>query len=810
MFLKRTVILCIMAFAFVKVAAQDPEGRSVYDRFEDDFREIESDTTLFYLPLGDGSSLFTSLTRYGLSHVSYRPRGLDDRLSRAFVAGMEVSSGIGRYPDYTLYTALSALSPEVSRFYYHTPSGFYTPLATDIYGVRASAASGRRTATYTYSDKRYRTGVRLRAAGTMGRGWHYALSMRGRWGEDAYIKGVFTDALMGSLAIEKIFNTGVSVAMFVMVNTQERGLKGWTEAEAYRLTGDNLYNPYWGWFDGRIRNSRVKRDMTPLTVLSVDAPLSANTVCHAAFGIRTGERSRSAVCWSDASNPAPDYYANLPNHRANPRLKEALEEAWQSGDPNFIHMDWRRMYETNMFSTDGRSVYVLARRVERIRNMQAVFTAASRNEYGFGYECGVRLRYDRSRFRRVAADLLGGAYVRNADSFTGADSDVRNPERAVGAWGVYDYNYDILLRAVTVHGSGYYREGRWSVALGAEFSPQALERIGYYEKEGLPENLSFGSSGLCRFVPYNLYLNGRYNFTASHSLFAEVHRGEYSPDYEDIFLSPDYCNRRMANPRNMTVAGARLDYRLRINRFARLQVAAYVVSTQGEAEIARYYDDLYGVYSAMVMDDMEKRNWGVEAGISIDITEKLKVSAVMSVGNYTYSKDPRITILDEGTLAVLMEDDRAHLKGFIHDGSPQTVVAASVGYSPRGQWNFSVEWTYADRRYVTVNPVRRTERMIALAASPEQRTAWLRQERLPSASVVNISVSKGFTMFGVRVFASFTVNNLLGRRDMLYGGYEQMRLDKFSVDGNTVYRPFPSRYNYSYPRTFLASVTITF
>ena len=91
------------------------------------------------------------------------------------------------------------------------------------------------------------------------------------------------------------------------------------------------------------------------------------------------------------------------------------------------------------------------------------------------------------------------------------------------------------------------------------------------------------------------------------------------------------------------------------------------------------------------------------------------------------------------------------------------------------------------------------------------RQACFRQERLPDAWVLNVGVTKGFTLFGVRVFASLSVDNLLDRRDIVYGGYEQMRFDEYTAaDGRNAYRPFPARYSYAYPRTFLASLTVSF
>ena len=94
-------------FCCMALSAQEPaDGEPFYDPFADDFREITVDTALFYSPLGDGSTLFARLSRYGFGFTSYRSRGADERLERASLAGLELSSGIGRYPDYHLYTAL--------------------------------------------------------------------------------------------------------------------------------------------------------------------------------------------------------------------------------------------------------------------------------------------------------------------------------------------------------------------------------------------------------------------------------------------------------------------------------------------------------------------------------------------------------------------------------------------------------------------------------------------------------------------------------------------------------------------------------
>lgn len=809
--MRRIVVIVLLVFACVKGFAQEPvDAADFYNPFEADFREIVVDTTLFYSPLGDGETLFGVLSRFGFLFTSYNPRGLDERFSRVSVAGLELSSGIGKYPDYGLYTALATSSPQSSRHYADFPAGFITPLETDQYDVRASSASPGTSATYTYSEKRYRTGLRLRSAGGLGREWYYALSLRGRLGQDAYIDGLFSEELTGSLAVEKRFKKGGSLSLFAIAAPQRRGLKGWTEREAYELTDNRYYNPYWGVFEGRVRNSRVRRDLTPLFVAHLDIPSAGSERYSVTVGYRFGERSKSGLTWFGAANPAPDYYLNLPGHRAEPHVVDALTKAWRSGDLRVTQLDWAELYHTNLFSDDPHATYIADERVERLNNLQASFSAKSRNEQGFGYEYGGRVRSDRSNFFRRVKDLLGGEYILNRDPFTGLESDLRDPGRKAGVGDLFDYNYDIVRRQATAFGAGHYRQGRWSVTLGAELSLVSLTREGHYEKAGYPGGSSYGASAKQEFTTYSLSLGGSCHFTARHYLAVSVIGGEYEPHYENIFLTPDYGNETIADPAPIRIFNAGLDYRLPIARFIDLEVSGYVMQSGGESSITRYYDDIYGSYCELVMTDIAKFNWGVEAGLKVDITDRLTLMAALSVGNYVYGNNPSMTIIDDATGRVLMLGDNARLNGFVHSATPQTMAVVALNYNTRSQWRFEVEWVFADRRYVTVNPLRRTERVVSLTASPEERLDCIRQERLPAVSVVNIGITKGFTLFGVRVFASVTLNNLLGRGDIIYGGYEQMRLKKSTILGETSYKPFPSRYNYYYSRNILGSLTFSF
>lgn len=807
------VTILFILLVYCDIYAQDVyDGHETYIPYEDDFRDIVVDTTLYYNTLGGNQGIFRSLSKYGFSFVSYRNRGVDARFNRVSAAGLELSSGIGQYPDYALYTAFGSSVTSIQYDHYAFPAGLKSPIETEVFDIRASSARAGMAATYVFSQKRYGTGIRFRAAGGLGKEWNYAVSIRGRWGNDAYVKGVYTDAATISAATDKRFRNGAVLSLFTVVAPQERGIKGRTENAVHQLTGNNLYNPYWGRFEGRVRNARVSREITPIVIASIDIPGAdgkRNYTMAAAY--RFGERSISGLTWfGGGTNPAPDYYTKLPNHRNEPQVIDRLTTAWQSGEENITQIDWRGLYETNLFSSGGKAKYIQDERVEALNNFQFAFSSNSNKVYGIIVSYGARVRSDKSNFSRRVRDMLGATYAANCDPFTGVESDMRNPGRKIGKGDTFDYDYDITRREVAAYGSGHYRNNHLNISLNVELAVVSLERNGHFEKGGLPGRLSYGSSGTKEFPIYNISLSGRYYFTPEHHVSMSLLCGEYAPQYENIFLTPDYCNTLISSPKPVSLFGVNLEYRIPISYFAEAELSGYILNSAGESDVTGYYDDIFGAYSLLVMENIRKFNWGIEAGIKINVTEKLTVTAALSVGNYAYSDSADVTIYEDASRKILLTGDKADLDGFIHATTPQTLAAINVAYSFPHQWRADVEWLYADRRYISINPLRRMKRTTSLMTSPEALADCVNQQRLPSASVLNIGVTKGFTVAGMSFFVSLSINNLLGRKDIIYGGYEPMRLEKSKALGSTQFKPFPMRCDYSYPRTILASLTCSF
>lgn len=819
--MRKTAVVFLFVLCCVPLAAQQMSDE--YDREfpqESDFMHIFSDTGLLLAPLGDGMSVFGILSRYNFNFISYRNRGYEGRPASYYLGNLDISTTISKYPDRALYGALKVAAPSFAEY----PNavryrwGVGTGAGATGFGVFPSESRDGISLRLDYSDQRYRFGARVSAAGDLGKGWYAMLNGSFRAGEDRFVKGVFTEAYVLSGGIEKQFGGKSSVSLLYVLNGSERGMRTWTVREVYELTGDNMYNPSWGRWGGRRRNSRVRRDSDNLLVASYRLNAGDNTELLVSASYRSGERAVSGIRWWDSRSPYPDYYRYLPSAMADPEKRDMLTEDWRSGKID-TSLDWEHMWMVNSNSVDGTAHYIVRDRVERIRNMQAAVTAETRAGGNAVLNYGLRFRSDASRFFERAGDMLGGGYFYDRDQYmiyrygTYSDmceNDIRNRGRKVGQGESFGYDFEVPRTEGSAFFAGELRLKKLLLGFGGEISLVSLYRRGYYEKGAFPGDLSYGDSDRLGFTTYDAKVSARYSLSALHHITFAAFAGEREPAFENIYLAPTSHNFIAPGPENAFTYGAELYYSGSVSPSVAVDAAVYHTRVEGDAEIFRYYGDLYSEYALMPLTGINKRYAGVELGVRADLTNRLRLMVGGSLNDYGYMSDAGYRIYADENLSVIAGDAVSGIGGYVCSPSPQITGVASLRYSIPYSWSFELGFVYAGGRYVAVNPLFKTERVISAASSPEAAGMFAAQEKLPDASVVNIYVSRRFRLLGCDMFAGLSVNNLLGRKDIIYGGYEQMRIGRSGLGVNASYEPFPSRYSYSYPRSFFATLIINF
>ncbi len=795
--LKKVPVIFLFFFA-LPLSAQE-----MSDEYERMFGERESfvESVADSLPSlysGTGISIFEALSRYNFNFISYRKRGYDGRNSSHYLENLDVSPVTDKYPDYSFYAALRISVPYMVEYSSladcasgGSGSAFYSPDPS-----RARPGIGLRA---DYSEEHYRRGGRLSAAGDLGKGWGVALNTRYRGGRDKFIGGVFSESLTASAAVAKDFGRTGKLMLFGMGAASDRGMRNWTVGETFRLTGDNLYNPSWGWFSGKPRNSNLRRDASVLVAASYAFGVGA---AHIKLSVmyRRSERSRSRLLWRNALSPMPDHYANLPSYYSDPRKAEELAYIWRN-NPDIRQVNWNLLYDVNR-RADGGTVYMVGADVSRTNGLQAAVSGNSRFSEVFGIDYGLRFSWEHSDFFRRAEDMLGGGhYSENISS--GERTTISEGER-------FGYDFGIPRHCATAYVSGIIEQGRWVTCFAAELSHASLSRKGANAIRDIMGTGALSASGRAGFTTCDIKLRGEYRFSSSGKLSAAVWAGTMEPSYQDIFLDPQSGNSIVPGISVTPAAGAELRYSRAVSKRVTLELSAYYTRTSGGTDVYRYYDNAVSEYVIMPLSAINKRFAGIEGALKADITERFSITAGASLNEYIYARHATASFYSSAGMELLAENERCQIEGLVCSASPQNMFALSAAYSITYKWSFTATFVYGTGRYVAVNPVRRTARIYGLASSPETVNEFISQERLPAASSVDLSVSRRFRLRGCYVYAGLAVHNLLGNKNMIYGGYEQMRIEAGGSGASRTYSSAPSRYAYCYPRSIFATVSINF
>lgn len=815
---KRAVSLLIAAVSATPLFAQTPEDEPRYlsQYFTDELHpRIETDSSVFYRAVQATEDIFAEVADYELSFAAFSRRG--ERFDRHAA----LLNGIPLRPEYV--TTLDRLQFSRSRYsgMRHSETALGGTAGFTEYRTDFSEPLGARSVNINFADRGYMFGLRASAAETLRKGWSLAAYLSGRTGRDLHADGVFTNALDAGLKLSKQWNYRCGLTVAALFSPSERGVRRSSTAEAFTLTGDNLYNPSWGYQKGKVRNANVRRTLVPTVAAAFDAEITDNTKLTVTAAVEAGVVKYSSLEWFDALTPIPDNYRYMPSYFDNPDIAAVVADVWRDRNSRYTQIDWDELYEQNRLA-GGHSVYAVSDRAERITDLalHAAGITAVGEKITVGY--GVRLSYDRRRHYRQMRDLLGGSHIIDIDQYLADDAaysnmlqnDLRHPDRVIREGDRFGYDYAAVRRYAGADVTFSRRSDRTRLDIAAEIGDMTIFRRGFYEKELFAGSGSYGRSRKIRMAPYTLKAAFGYSFTPRHYLeLCAVASGE-APDAEDLFLQTQYNNRTVDNPRLQRSLGAELNYTF-LHRTINLRATLFATSLRNGCEVSHYYDDLASEYSDMVVSGIDKLNLGLELAATLYISRNWRASAAFTAGRYVYSSDPRVTLYADTDNRLLCDHAVAHMGG-VHTGSaPHIAATAEVTYMNRG-WGIRLGANCAAMRYVEAAPMRRTDRVSRQGSvSEETFRRFVEQERLPDAFTVDAAVWKSFRLTrdfrsSQRLVVSVSARNLVGSRDIIYSGYEQVRIRRTRIAGSYLYDPFPTRYLYAYPRTFRLSVTYRF
>ncbi|WP_445453493.1 carboxypeptidase-like regulatory domain-containing protein [Flavobacterium sp. 25HG05S-40] len=782
----------------------------------------------------------------------FRIRGLDNEYGVTMINGISMNKLYDGRPQWSNWGGLNDATRNQEFTMGSAPSDYTFGNALGTQEINARASIYRPGSRISMSGTNTNYSWRMMgtvASGLSKDGWAYVISASRRWAQEGYFEG--TDYSANSLfaSVEKKFNEKHSLNFTSIYAENSRGKSSPNTKEVTDLMGIK-YNSYWGWQDGKKRNSRDKDVEEPMVILSHYWKLTKNTNLNTNISYQTGRISNSRLENPLGNNPDPTYYRKLPSYylndpdsyvtitnpdgtttETNPNAVRAREEFLSNSQIN-----WNAMYAANQNTAEqGRAAYALTEQRNDDTTVAANMLLNSTLSNNISFNAGVNFKNLRSHNYAVITDLLGAEYFLNADPFFLGDNaqfDLNNPNQRIGDNGTVGYNYNLFANVVDGFTQFKFNYSKFDFYLAQTFSRTEYKREGLYRSGNYAEN-SFGKSESKVFE--NFGFKGGLTYKASGQHYFDFN-GMYmtkAPNLRNSFYNARRSNEYTENLTSENIVSADASYILRMPKF-KARLTGFFSRVKDATEIAFFYaenvSDNEGDEDSFITEiatGIQKQNLGAELGLEYQITSTIKATAAASYGQYIYSGNANLQTSDDALaaqgLSPLTDFGTIYMKNYHQPGMPQQAYSFGLEYRDPNFWWIGANVNYLSDSYISISKIMRTDNFSIdgatgdnyAGATPETVRDILRQEKFDSFTLVNLTGGKSWRIskktrdtFGV--FAS--VNNVFDI-DYKTGGFEQSRKATFpdlTADNANGTPSFGPKYFYGYGRTYFVNFYINF
>ena len=692
----------------------------------------------------------------------------------------------------------------------------------------------RTSAGFAFSSRNMPYSISLSTAQKLGKDWSLAANLTARTGRDLHIDGLFGNSLEFNAIATKSWSDTQTLSTALFAKPSMRSTRLASTSEAFQLTGNNLYNPAWGYQDGKVRSSRIRREFLPTAFVGYENKLSDRTTLNLAATLTAGIEKYSSLDWFNAQTPAPDNYRYMPSYFDDEEdIFHAVESAWIGNDTRYTQIDFDNLIATNRLN-GKEATYALSERVRR--TVHAAIRGGATTKLGKGnISYGFEVTTANYRNYKQMRDLLGSQYIVDLDYFLLDDDTFGNslqnnlatPNRRIEEGDRFGYDYAIRRHDISAFATYRYSTEKLELDIAAKVGYCDISRRGFYRKELFADN-SFGVSQHIKFSPYSLRIKASYLVAENHFVEGNLVTETKPCEEESLFLQSQYNNRTIESP------AMRYNHRVDVRYLFQkpnisVSTTLFLVANLNDTDVRHIYDDLSGEYSDVVTRGINKLCYGLEVEAEYRFADHFRATAAATLGRYKYVTDSYVSIYTDTVNTLVANQVESHVKGLSLGNAPQVAITAGLSYYNKG-WYAAINANYAGLRYIEPSATMRTDRILAMAVSPEQLEALTTQERLRDAFTIDLSLSKSLYLSRVskkiyntaaaprfedkyprsRLIFRLGVRNLLGSSNIVYNAYESSRLQRYKLANEYIYNRQASRYMYAYPRTFYASATFAF
>lgn len=779
---------------------------------------------------GASDNIFYNASNYDFSTMRFRARGYDQEYGQMYINGVHFTDAVrGRFS----YSSLGGMNQAFKNRSVAVGLGASSFSLGDVGGAQnintmaGDYAKGLR-GNVSYTNGAYTTRAMLTySTGLLDNGWAFTLSAIGRYSKEGVQEGTFYHSAGLFLSLQKMINEKHSIGLTAFGAPTERATSSATTEEAYLLADNYLYNPNWGWQDGKKRSAKVVNSFDPTAIINWIWKPKTGTSLNTGVAWRHSTYSSSALNWNSAPDPRPDYYRYLPSYYVdNPEMYELYTELWQN-DESQRQIDWESLYRANYYGKREAEImhkdyegatYMLEDRHSDMSSFLFNSTFNHRLNSTMTLQAGAELSMTRSNYYKTINDLLGADYWIDTDKFSERDfpdnplmliNDLNNPSRKVTEGDKFGYDYDINAIIGSIWLQQQVNLAHWDINYGIRTSYTQYQRDGKMRNGRAPKN-SYGKGVKHTFDNAMLKVGATYKLDGHNYFVLNAAYGTRAPLADNVYISPrikDDVAEGICSERFYTVD---LSYGFNYNRF-RGMVTGYWSNIYDGFDRMSFYDDNNQTFTNYVLSNVNKTYKGIELGVAYKVTPDITITLAGTVSKYQYKNRPKATrSFENGAMADTTQI--VYLKNFYVGGTPQTAGSLSINYNAPKMWFFEVNGVWMGDAYIDLSPIRH-EFMPGLASFVENKEQYVEkveeitnQEKLRDAFVLNASVGKVIYFKKWSLNLNLSVNNILNKQNIQTGGYQQSRFDYTNYNVGK----YPNRYYYSQGIRVFANVGVRF
>lgn len=787
---------------------------------------------------GANDNIYYNTASYNFGPMYFRYRGMDSQYQSVYINGLKMNDLVRGSFSYSTLLGMTSrafrnktttIGMDAANYAFGDIAGSVNyNTTTDLYapGFNGSVA-------FTNSNYMLRA-MATYSTGLNKQGWAFTASAIGRYAKEGVMKGTFYNSAGLFLSLEKKFNAEHSLTLTAFGGPTQRATGRPTVQEAYDLAGTNLYNPDWGYQNGKKRSARITETFDPTVILNWLFKKN-NTTLNTSAAFRSVYYNRTALNYYNATDPNPSYYKYLPSYfesRDDMAAAELYTHLWET-DEAFRQIKWDDLYQINYLNNIDNenlpdnlkkgSSYIMENRINhQLVGMFNSYINTRLNSF-MSLQAGVSFNYTRSSNYKTVRDLLGGQFWLDIDPFSNREESVRpgnlqndldNPNRHVTKGDRFGYDYDIHALRAEAWLQNVINLPKWDVNYGLMLSYTQYQRDGKMRNGRAPEN-SKGKSDMLRFDNVKAKVGATYKLDGRNQFVAHLEYGTRAPLFDQVFIAPRVKNTVVSGIENERDFSADLGYVWNYRRF-RGSVTGFYTDVDNAIERNGFFDDDYQTYANYILTGVKRVYKGVEVGMAYKITPSITATFAGQYSRFQYKNNPQGTrSFENGMFPDTTQT--VYLKNYYLGSTPQYCANIGVDYAAPKNWYFNVNFTWQGDAYVNLAP-RYHEAQPTLwesfGGSMEELQAKIEelstQDKIKNAYSLNASIGKAiYINRNLALNINLNLNNITNNRNVVTYAYQQGRL-RTDGDGAWDRNRYPARYNYAQGFRMYLNVGIRF